>query len=208
MGAGLPVIATLQTLLDSGDTVHAIEGSLSGTLGYLCARLQAGDRFSEAVRDAKNLGYTEPDPREDLAGRDAARKALILGRMLGYALEIDDVEVEALFPPEMAFVTPSAFLDDLVTLDAPYRQRAAGASAQGMALRYVTEVKNGRCRVGLRTVPLDSELGRLNGPQSLVVFHTARYHDLPMTIGGRGAGAEVTAAGVLGDVLALARQCR
>ena len=203
VGAALPVIATLQTLIDTGDQVERIEGCLSGTLGYICSQLEAGAPFSTAVREAKRLGLTEPDPREDLAGSDAARKALILARMLGHAIELADVEVERLYPESMDDLTVDEFLAQADALDEPYAQRTAQVRAAGQALRYVAEVSNGRCRVGLTGVPSDSPLARIRSSDSIVVFSTARYQENPLTISGRGAGPEVTAAGVLGDILSL-----
>ncbi|MFQ5856616.1 MAG: homoserine dehydrogenase [Anaerolineae bacterium] len=204
VGAGLPVISTLQTLIDTGDEVQRIEGCLSGTVGFIFAQLEAGGAFSEAVREARRRGYTEPDPREDLAGRDAARKALILARMLGYPLEFEDVEVERLYPQEMDALTVDEFLAEVEALNEEFATRAAEASASGRPLRYVTEVVDGRCRVSMTTVDPDSRLAHIQASDSIVVFHTARYADNPLVICGRGPGPVVTAAGVLGDILALA----
>ncbi len=204
VGAALPVIATLQTLVDVGDEVRRIQGCLSGTLGFVCAQLEAGIPFSQAVREAKRRGYTEPDPREDLAGSDAARKALILARILGHAIELEDVEIERLYPAEMDALSVEEFLEAIDALDAEYAARAEEAQRSGRALRYVSEVVDGRCRVGLMAVEPDNRLARVLTSDSVVVFETARYADNPLVISGRGAGPDITAAGVLGDVLALA----
>ncbi|MFQ6058171.1 MAG: homoserine dehydrogenase [Anaerolineae bacterium] len=206
VGAGLPVVATLQTLLDTGDTVERIQGCLSGTVGFICARLEAGEPFSAAVREARARGYTEPDPREDLAGYDAARKALILARMLGYPLELEDVAVERLYPPHMDALSVEEFMSQVEALDAEYAERAAQVRDSGQRLRYVAEVVEGHCRVELQAVPPDSRLAHIQASDSIVLFQTARYHENPLTISGRGAGPEVTAAGVLGDILALAHR--
>ena len=206
VGAGLPVIATLRMLLDTGDEVQRIEGCFSGTLGYLCRRLEEGMPFSAAVREARALGYTEPDPREDLSGMDVARKALILARTLGYELELADVAVEALFPAEMAALSVEEFMAALERLDGEYERRVAAARKRGRVLRYVAEVEGGRCRVGWREVPREGLMAALRGPDNIVRFHTARYRANPLVIVGPGAGPEVTAAGVLGDILALAQQ--
>lgn len=204
VGAGLPVISTLQTLVDVGDEVRRIQGCLSGTLGFICVQLEAGRSFAEAVREAQRRGYTEPDPREDLAGSDAARKALILARMLGYPLEFEDVEVERLYPEEMDGLTVDEFLAEVDALNEVFTARAAEARAAGRRLRYVTEVADGHCRVFMTTVDPGSRLAHIQASDSIVVFETALYQDNPLTISGRGAGPAVTAAGVLGDVLALA----
>lgn len=203
VGAGLPVIITLQNLLNSGDEVRRIEGALSGTLGYLSSELEKGTPFSAVVREAKARGYTEPDPRQDLGGLDAARKALILARMIGYRLELADVEVESLYPAEMDGLSVAEFLDALPALDETYATRAAQARADGKALRYVAEVGGGQARVGLQPLTLDHRVARVSSSDSIVVFHTARYSDNPLVISGRGAGAVNTAAGVLGDMMSL-----
>jgi len=207
-GAALPVVSTLNTLLDSGDDVMRIEGALSGTLGFLCAQLEAGRPFGEAVREAKAKGYTEPDPRQDLGGLDAARKALILARMLGYRLTMADVSVESLYPAEMDALSVEAFLRAVDALDAPMRQRADNLIAGGRCLRYAAEIESGRLRVGLAGVDPDSKLGRIRSSDSIVVFHTRYFSDNPLAVSGRGAGQEVTASGVLGDIVSLARAMR
>lgn len=207
VGAGLPVIATLQMLLDTGDQVQRIEGCLSGTLGYLCHCLQEEEMaFSAAVREARALGYTEPDPRRDLSGLDVARKALILARTLGLELELADVEVEGCFPSEMAALSVEEFMASLERLDGEYERQVAAARQRGGVLRYVAEVEEGCCRVGWREVPREELMAALRGPDNIVCFHTARYGAQPLVIVGPGAGPEVTAAGVLADILALAQQ--
>ncbi|MDH7487599.1 MAG: homoserine dehydrogenase [Anaerolineae bacterium] len=208
VGAGLPVIATLQTLLDTGDQVQRVEGCLSGTLGYLSHCLQEEMAFSAAVREARARGYTEPDPRQDLSGLDVARKALILARTLGLELELGDVQVEALFPAEMAALSVEEFMASLERLDGEYKQRMAAARGRGCLLRYVAEVEEGRCRVGWREVGRGELMAVLRGPDNIVCFHTARYSAHPLVLIGPGAGPEVTAAGVLGDILALAQHRR
>ncbi len=207
-GAALPVISTLNTLLDNGDDVLRIEGALSGTLGFLCAQLEAGRPFGEAVREAKALGYTEPDPRQDLGGLDAARKALILARMLGYRLTMADVSVESLYPAEMDALSVEEFLRAVDALDAPMRRRLDELTAGGRCLRYAAEIADGRLRVGLVGVDPESKLGRIRSSDSIVVFHTRYFSDNPLAVSGRGAGQEVTASGVLGDLVNLARAMR
>jgi homoserine dehydrogenase len=206
VGAGLPVVDTLQKLLDTGDEVRRIQGCFSGTLGYICSQLDEGVSFSTAVQEAKRLGYTEPDPRDDLAGTDVARKALILARLAGYDLETSDVVPESLFPVEMGSLSVEEFVAQLGSLDEGYRRRVAAASSQGNVLRYVAEVEGGRCQVRLTEVPRNSLMGALRGPDNIVSFQTERYVANPLTIIGPGAGPPVTAAGVLGDILTLARE--
>jgi homoserine dehydrogenase len=206
VGAGLPVICTLQYLLDTGDQVTAIEGCLSGTLGYLCAELERGVLYSAAVAQARSLGYTEPDPREDLGGRDVARKALILARTSGWPLELADLTIEPLYSESLAGVSVEEFMASAFTLDEAYTQRGKEAQAQGQVLRYVAHVGPDGGNVGLVAVPRDGALGALHGPANYIAMHTHRYNQVPLVVSGPGAGPEVTAAGVLGDMINLAHQ--
>lgn len=206
VGAALPVIATLNTLLNSGDHVQRIEGSLSGTLGYIAAQLEAGIRFGDAVRDARQRGYTEPDPRQDLGGLDAARKALILARMLGYRLEMHDVSVESLYPSEMDGLSVDEFMHEVDRLNEPMVRRATELTRAGRKLRYTAVVEDGACQVALAGVDSQNKLGTIRTSDSMVVFTTRFYRDNPLAISGRGAGQEVTASGVLGDIIGLSRE--
>ncbi|MCY3556807.1 MAG: hypothetical protein OXH56_15970 [Gemmatimonadetes bacterium] len=205
-GAGLPIVSTVRELVDTGDEVTRIAGCLSGTLGYICSQLDHGRTFSEIVREAKDLGYTEPDPRDDLNGMDVARKALILGREIGYRLELDDLEIEGMVSDAL-LDAPSvdAFMDMLTSEDAVYAQRVASGGDRGQVLRYVATVGDGTCRVGLENVDRDSPLGSLAGPDNMVVCTTKRYRDNPLIVRGPGAGPEVTAGGLFGDLIKAAR---
>ncbi len=205
VGAALPIISTLRMLGDSCDVIEEISGTFSGTLGYLTTRLEEGALYSEAVAEAKQAGYTEPDPRDDLGGIDVARKALILARSLGYQLELSDVEVEPLYPASLAEVSVPEFMARLTELDKDYSLRSQQAAAANETLRYVATVKEGRCKVGLVQVPKDSQIGRLQGTDNIIVFKTRRYHKQPLLVQGPGAGPEITASGVLADILSLAR---
>jgi homoserine dehydrogenase len=162
-----------------------------------------GRSFSDAVRDAMERGYTEPDPRDDLCGLDVARKALILARMLGYSGEMHDVQVESLVPAALADVTASEFLDALPSVDEEWKARIDDARARGEVVRYRARATRGGVRVGLVSVPTTHPLASLDGTDNLFVFTTARYRTRPLVVSGPGAGAAVTAAGVLGDVLRL-----
>jgi len=203
VGAGLPVIRTLKALLATGDEVRAIEGCFSGTLGYIFSRLEEGVAFSAAVQEAWQRGYTEPDPREDLGGLDVARKALILARCMGCELELSQVSVEPLFPADMIDLPLETFMERVGGLDQVYDKRLAQARAEGRTLRYVAQVADSACRVSLMAVSEQGRLGALRGPENVVVFHTGRYSEIPLTITGPGAGPEVTAAGVLSDILSI-----
>jgi homoserine dehydrogenase len=204
VGSGVPVIATLrEAIIPSHDVVQRIEGCFSGTLGFLTTGLEEGKAFSELVAEARALGYTEPDPREDLGGMDVARKALILARTLGWPLELDHIPVESLFPSQMAEGSVADFMAALPRLDARYRERVAAARAQDKTLRYVATLAGGEVAVGLKEVAKASALGQLRGSDNLIAFHTEVYNQTPLVLQGRGAGVHGTAAGVLADIVAL-----
>lgn len=205
-GAGLPVISTLHTLLDTGDEVIEIQGALSGTLGAIFSDVADGASFSDAVRAAKERGYTEPDPRDDLSGLDVARKALILARTMGRDVNLTDIAIESLVPDDLAECSVAEFLDRISALDASMAERAGAATSAGEALKYIATVPAaGPIKVGVQGVTTASVLGALQGPENIVSMRTRRYDDYPLVVSGPGAGAAVTAAGMLGDVLALAR---
>lgn len=203
VGAALPVINVLDSLLQTGDEVIAIDASISGTLGFISTQIQAGVPFSAALAEAQALGYTEPDPRDDLAGVDARRKALILARKMGMRLNMDDIEVESLVPPDLNDISLTAFWQQLPSVDAGYATRVAEAASRGNVLRYIAQINASGASVALSETPFDSLPGSLSGTESLFVFHTGRYGDQPLAVRGRGAGAEITASGVLGDILRL-----
>ena len=203
VGAGLPIIDTLQQLHASGDRVDSVDSSPSGTMGFLFSEMGRGRKFSDVVRDAMARGYTEPDPRDDLCGLDVARKGLILARMLGYTGEMSDVSVESLVPESLRDVTASDFLARLPECDTEWAQRVADARDRGEVLRYRARATRGGVKVGLVNAPVGSALASLDGTDNLFVFTTARYRNRPLVVSGPGAGTEVTAAGVLGDLLRL-----
>jgi len=204
VGAGLPIIDTYQKLVDSGDRVSKIEGCPSGTLGYLFGELGRGTRFSAALRGAIAKGYPEPDPREDLSGMDVARKALILGRLLGFSGELEDIAVESLVPDGGDRLSRDEFLRRLEEYDAPWEKRVAAAAARRGVLRYRAIVTPRRIRVGLVVVDASSPMASLNGTDNQFIFTTMRYKKNPLVITGPGAGPAVTAGGILNDVLKLA----
>jgi aspartokinase/homoserine dehydrogenase 1 len=204
VGAGLPIIDTYHKLTESGDRVDRIEGLLSGTLGYVLSEMGSGTPFSRAVRSAMSRGYTEPDPREDLSGMDVGRKALILARLLGYTGELSRAAVESLVPRWARALSLDEFLKRMPELDKGWERRVRAAASEGTVLRYVATVTPAKIAVGLRAVPASSPLAGIKGSANQLVFTTARYKTNPLVITGPGAGAEVTAAGVLNDILRLA----
>lgn len=206
VGAGLPIISTLQNLLDSGDTLLQIEASMSGTLAYLCSALEQAQPLSTAVQTARSRGWTEPDPRDDLSGADVARKALILARTAGLPWEMSAVPSEPWFPPELATISVEEFMQRLSDLDARFAAEVARARAQNMALRYVATITPAGASVGLKHLPVDHPLATLRGTDNLFALTTARYETQPLVVRGPGAGVDVTAAGVLGDIVATARE--
>ncbi|CAN5383733.1 homoserine dehydrogenase [soil metagenome] len=203
-GAALPVIGTLNRLVASGDEVQRIAGTFSGTLGYVMTGLQAQRPFSEIVREAHQLGYTEPDPRDDLGGVDVARKALILARGLGWQLDLTDVQVTGLYPARMNELSIDEFMHALPDLDQQFQAQGQAAMAAGKVLRFAATVADGQCRVGPTLVEASSPLGRLSGTDNLVEFYTRWYNPNPLVVQGRGAGVDATASGVLADVIELA----
>jgi aspartokinase/homoserine dehydrogenase 1 len=218
VGASLPVVDTLKNLVRTGDHVQLIEGCLSGTLGYLTNEVMSGVPLSVAVRTAKELGYTEPRPQEDLSGMDVARKALILARELGLSLDIEQVQVEPLVPDRLlddAYDVPT-FMGMLEDYDAEFSGQIAALKAEGRSLRYLCRIdpqalKTGSgpaLTVGPMGVDADHPATGLRGSEGFVAFTTARYQDYPLIVRGAGAGGAVTAAGVLADILSIAQTLR
>ena len=205
VGAGLPVISTLRDLLDTGDELLAVDGILSGTLAWLFNKFDGSQPFSELVREAHALGYTEPDPRDDLSGMDVARKLVILGREAGVPLSLADVEVQSLVPQALRDADRDVFMAGLAALDAPMQAALDAARAKGCVLRYVARLeRDGRARVALQELPADHAFAHLRLTDNCVQFTTRRYCDNPLVVQGPGAGPEVTAAGVFSDLLRLA----
>jgi homoserine dehydrogenase len=202
VGAGLPIIHTLRALVDVGDELVDMTACLSGTLGYLCTELEDGRRLSQVVPEARARGFTEPDPRDDLGGADVRRKALILARTMNQHLELDDVPGAPMIPLEEGDV--EAWLAGLARHDVALATRVRSAREQGDVLRYVARILPGKCEVGLREVPRLSAVGRLRGTDNILTVHTRFYGERPLVISGPGAGPEVTAAGIFGDLLRLA----
>lgn len=202
VGAGLPVIDTMVGLLRSGDRLRGFEGILSGSLSMIFGLLEDGMSFSAAVAHAMELGFTEPDPRDDLSGMDVARKLLIIAREVGMTLELDDIEVMPVI--EDGFAADAEIADlpaRMEALDGSWAERVAAAKAEGAVLRYVGRIADGKCRVSVEAVPADKPLGAIRDGENALVMHTDYYQPIPMVLRGYGAGGAVTAAGVFADVL-------
>ena len=202
VGAGLPILKTIEDLVATGDEIERVEGVLSGTLGFICDRLMAGTPFSEALKEADDLGFTEPDPREDLGGRDVARKLVILGRMAGFSFELGDVDIEPLLPGEgWADMNVDDFWKRLPEVDTHFTELREQAVAAGHALRYLASVDDGQASVRMTEVPDGHPCASLSNSENLVTITSTRYANTPLVVRGPGAGPEVTAAGVFADIL-------
>ncbi len=204
VGAGLPVISTLRDLIDTGDELTSIEGIFSGTLAWLFNRYDGSQPFSALVREALALGYTEPDPRDDLSGIDVARKLVILAREAGQALELDQVDVRGLVPQSLLRLDKDEAIAALETIDASLAGQLAAAKAKGCVLRYVARLDSrGNASVGLTELPANHAFANLRLTDNVVQFTSKRYADNPMIVQGPGAGRDVTAAGIFADLLRL-----
>lgn len=206
VGAGLPLLRSIRELQAGGDRIHAIAGVLSGSLAWLFNHYDGLRPFSGFVREAREAGYTEPDPREDLSGEDVRRKILILARSAGVELDSDGVEGESLVPAALASLARGDVDAALPLLDTPLRERFAAARKDGCKLRFIARLENirdgkGDARVGLEALPEDHPLAGGAGTDNKVAIWSDRYRQQPLVIQGPGAGAEVTAAGLLDDVL-------
>jgi aspartokinase/homoserine dehydrogenase 1 len=202
VGAGLPVLSTLRDLIDSGDTIHRIEGVLSGSLSFIFNHFDGTRPFAAVVREAREKGYTEPDPRTDLSGKDVARKILILGRETDQSLEAEQVSVEPFIPEEaMTADSVEQFFTYIEQRSDYFDRLLRQATESGQVLRMVASLEDGRATVGLQRVGPESPFYTLSGSDNMIAFTTDRYRDRPLVIRGPGAGAEVTAAGVFAEII-------
>ena len=204
VGAGLPIINTMNNLINSGDHISKLEAVLSGTLNYIFNTLSADVPFSRAIQMAKEEGYSEPDPRIDLSGKDVIRKLVILAREAGYIVEQDDVKRNLFVPNKYFEGSLDDFWQNIHELDEEFEQKRQQLAAENKRLRFVAKMENGICEVGLQEVDAHHPFYELEGSNNIIMITTERYHEYPMIIKGYGAGADVTAAGVFADIISIA----
>ncbi len=201
VGAGLPVIATLNDLVHSGDRVHKIQAVLSGTLNFVFNNYDGSKKFAEVVKQAQDEGYTEPDPRLDLGGTDVMRKILILAREAGVKLEMDEIANNSFMPASCMQGTVEDFYREMAKEEEHFKKLLAKASAAGCKLKFVASFDEGKASVGLQHIDPKHDLYHLYGKDNVVLFYTDRYKEQPLVVKGAGAGAEVTASGVFADII-------
>lgn len=204
VGAGLPIINTMNNLINSGDHILKLEAVLSGTLNFIFNTLSAEIPFSKAIKMAKEEGYSEPDPRIDLSGKDVIRKLVILAREAGYVFEQEDVKRNLFVPNKYFEGSLEDFWQNIHELDAQFEEQRQQLASENKRLRFVAKMENGVCEVGLQAVDSRHPFYELEGSNNIIMISTERYHEYPMIIKGYGAGADVTAAGVFADIISIA----
>lgn len=202
VGAGLPVIESLQTLLKTGDKLISFYGIPSGSLSFLFGKLDEGMKFSDAVKIARDSGFTEPDPRDDLSYEDAIRKVMILARESGIPIERKDINVKPLFPPAFDITgNVNEFMSNLTKIDDYFKECVRILKSQNKVMRFATEIRDGKCYVGIIEVDPNNPLYSVRDGENIFVFQTKRYEKMPFIIRGYGAGDSVTASGLFGNIL-------
>jgi bifunctional aspartokinase / homoserine dehydrogenase 1 len=201
VGAALPIIATLNDLVSSGDTIHRMQAVLSGTLNFVFNNYDGTRKFADVVKQAQQEGYTEPDPRLDLSGTDVMRKIMILAREAGHKMEMEDISNNSFMPASCMTGTVADFYAAMGTEEAHFKQLLEKANAAGCKLKFVASFENGKAAVGLQHIDPNHDLYHLYGKDNVVLFYTDRYKEQPMVVKGAGAGAEVTASGVFADII-------
>lgn len=204
VGAGLPVINTINSLINSGDVIERIQAVLSGTLNYIFNAISENISLSQAIRMAKEAGFSEPDPRVDLSGKDVIRKLVILAREAGYKVEQSDVEAHLFIPEEVLEGTEEDFWNKLPALDADFEHRRQELAKRNACWRFVANMEHGKCSVALQEIDSAHPFYDLQGSNNIILMNTERYKEYPMIIKGYGAGASVTAAGVFADIISIA----
>lgn len=205
VGAGLPVIGTLNDLLRSGDRVNRIQAVLSGTLNFVFNNYDGSKPFAEVVKQAQDEGYTEPDPRLDLGGTDVMRKIMILAREAGEQLEMEDISNTSFLPASCFDGSVADFYNEMAKHEAHFKALYDAAAAQNCKLKFVASYENGKAAVGLQHIPAEHDFYHLYGKDNIVLFYTQRYAEQPLVVKGAGAGADVTASGVFADIIRAAK---
>jgi aspartokinase/homoserine dehydrogenase 1 len=203
VGASLPIIGTLNDLLRGGDKINTIQAVLSGTLNFVFNNYDGKKSFATVVRQAQDEGYTEPDPRLDLSGKDVMRKIMILAREAGHAIEMEDIANNSFMPPACMVGTVEDFYKSMEEHEAHFKQLFIDAGEN--KLKFVASFKEGKASVGLQHINSQHDLYHLYGKDNIVLFYTDRYVEQPLVIKGAGAGADVTASGVFGDIIKASR---
>jgi len=201
VGAGLPVIGTLNDLIKSGDRINKIQAVLSGTLNFVFNNYDGTKPFAQVVKQAQDEGYTEPDPRLDLGGTDVMRKIMILAREAGNKMEMEDITNNGFLPAECFNGSVADFYVAMEKNEAHFKALYDAAAAENCKLKFVAQFENGKASVGLQHIPANSDFYHLYGKDNIVLFYTQRYPEQPMVVKGAGAGADVTASGVFADIM-------
>ncbi len=205
MGASLPIIGTLNDLLRSGDNIHKMQAVLSGTLNFVFNNYDGKKSFASVVKQAQDEGYTEPDPRLDLGGKDVMRKIMILARESGEHMEMDDIENSSFMPEECMQGSVEDFYSSMEKHEAHFKKIYDEAEAKNCKLKFVADYNNGKAKVGLQHIDVQHDFYHLYGKDNIVLFYTDRYTEQPLVIKGAGAGAAVTASGIFADIIRASR---